>query len=155
LALAQCYTAINRPDRAGEQFAAALAAAPADPAVLRIATDFYLRVGDRARAEECLRKAVGLGDKDLATANWARSVLAVVLANRGGAESSREALALVGVPGEGQSGAPVEAEDPLQERARAVVLALQPGRLQHQQAIDILERLNKRQPLSAEDQYLL
>ena len=47
LALAQCYEALGRKDRAEEQYHLTLAAKPGDVLVLRSVADFYLRGGQR------------------------------------------------------------------------------------------------------------
>ncbi len=155
LALAQCYTALNRLDKAKELFQAALRAKPDDLAALRVAADFYLRTNDLGEAEACLRKVIELGIQDPEAGAWARSVLAVVLAAGGDYQRSHEALALVGLVDETGDKLPAASEGTEQERSRAVVLALQPGRRSHQEAIEILERMSVRQALSAEDQFLL
>ena len=153
LALAQCHVAVNQMDRAREFFVRALKEHPDDLPALRAGADFYLRINDVPEAERCLRKVIALGVKDAAAAGWAKAVLAVVLASHGDYQSSREALALVGLVAEKRDDGPAAGLE--QERARAVVLALQPGRKQIREAIDILERLATRQPLSPEDQFLL
>jgi tetratricopeptide (TPR) repeat protein len=153
LVLAQCHVAVNQLDRARELFATALKERPDDLAALRAGADFYLRINDVTEAERCLRKVIAVGVKDAAAAAWARAVLAVVLASHGDYQSSREALALVGLMDGRRDDGPAAGLE--QERARAVVLALQPGRKQTLEAIDILERLAARQPLSPEDRFLL
>jgi tetratricopeptide (TPR) repeat protein len=153
LALAQCYAVLGLPKKAKEQFRAALAARPDDLSVLRAGIDFYLRTNDLKEAEVYLRKIIPLLDaKDRSAATRSRSVLAVVLVARNDHRRSREALALVGLSDKKQD-APAGSAD--LERARAAVLAARPTRREQQQAIDILESLGTRQPLSAEDQYLL
>jgi tetratricopeptide (TPR) repeat protein len=159
LALAQCYAALGKPDKAKELFRAALAARPNEPDVLGAAIDFYLRTNDLAQAKVHLGKLIPLLDaKDRAAAARARSVLAVVLAAGQDGRSSREALALVGLSAGALSPdrapAPSEGGTDLQ-RARAAVLATRPTPRERQQAIDILEKLGAHQPLSPEDQYLL
>jgi tetratricopeptide (TPR) repeat protein len=155
LALAQCYTAVNRLDRARELYQAALRARPDDLVVLRASADFYLRMNELDQAKACLRKVIILGIKDVGAAAWARSLLAVVLAARGDYQQSREALAMVGLLDE--KGQPVARsnESVERERAKAAVLAMQPGRRELLEAIDILEKLNARQPLTPEDRFLL
>jgi tetratricopeptide (TPR) repeat protein len=155
LALAQCYAAVNQPQKAKEEFAKALAARPDDVATLRVAADYYLRVDDLAQAENCLRRlAEGKGRSPTVVA-WARSVLAVVLASHSDPKKSREALALVGLIEGAKAEDDAAGESAQQERARAAVLALQPDPVQQQRAIAVLERMNTRRLLSPEDQFLL
>jgi tetratricopeptide (TPR) repeat protein len=155
LALAQCYAAVNQPQKAKEEFAKALAARPDDVVTLRVAADFHLRVDDLAQAENCLRRLIEGKGRSPAVVSWARSVLAVVLASHADPRKSREALVLVGLI----EGAKAEDDAPggsaQQERARAAVLALQPDPVQQQRAIAVLERMNARQMLSPEDRFLL
>jgi tetratricopeptide (TPR) repeat protein len=149
LALGQGYAALNRPDKAREAFAQARAARPKDPTVLRVAAAFYLQANDLPAAEECLRKILELGGRDRSGSSWASSLLAIILAARGTDQQSREALKLV-------SRGPEDAgEDVDRERARAAVLAMRQGRAEHQEAIEILEHIGARQPLSSEDRFLL
>ena len=54
-ALAQCWEAVGRPERAESSYQAALSARPSDPVVLRGIASYYLR-GQTARAEPHLRK---------------------------------------------------------------------------------------------------
>jgi len=150
LALAECYASINNVDKAKELYEAALQDHPQDAVLLRASADFYLRLDRLREAEDCLRRTMALRDKEPEAAASAQLVLAVLLAARGNAPQAREALNLVSVPTRqtGQS----NADDIETLRARAVVLALQPGRRPHQQAIAILEGIPS---LTPEDQFLL
>lgn len=155
LALAQCYVALGKPDKARELFAAALKARPDDAVVLRTAAEFYLQANDLQAAERSLKKLIESDKRDRGAASWARSLLAVVLAAEGGDERASEALKLVGKPDDsGRDGESV-VETVQRERARAVVLAMRPERESQREAIDILEQINTRQPLSSEDRFLL
>jgi tetratricopeptide (TPR) repeat protein len=153
LALAQAYAAIDRPEVARELFGAALKAHPEDAVALRTAADFYLRVQDLPRAEQCLRSLMALSGKDPAVARRARTMLAVVLAATGDHHRAREALVLLGLAG----GRPPPAAEvgPAELRAQAVVLATQSSRRRLLEAVDKLKELDKRQPLTAEDRFVL
>jgi predicted Zn-dependent protease len=156
LALAQCYVAVGKVDKARQLFAAAREARPDDVVVLQSVADFALRTGNREEAKAVLRKIVGLQVKDPAAAEQAQKLLAVVLAAGGNYQEAREALALVGVFKGADGRAEGRANDDVDEqRTRAVVLATQPRKARQQEAIRILRALEQRRPLSGEDQYLL
>jgi tetratricopeptide (TPR) repeat protein len=155
LALAQCYAALNKPDKAREQFDLAVKARPDDPAVLRIAADFYVFINELKAAEQCLRKVLDGRKADQAAAATARLTLAMVLAAQGGDQLTKEALALVGKPPEGDRGAESGIDSAQRERAEAVVLALMPQRSEQREAIKILEHLSTQQLLTLEDRFLL
>jgi tetratricopeptide (TPR) repeat protein len=160
LALAQCWEALQEFDQAQKYYQAALAARPRDMAVLRGAAAFYLRVGRLDQAEPLLRpltdRKVEAPPGDVA---WARRALAQGLANFADYRRFGEALALLGLRLE--EGKVVEerqpADDELAEelRARARVLVTANRKPLRQAAIAFLEDLNRRQPLSVEDQFLL
>src|SRR5262249_43317986 len=98
LAVAQCYEALGRPDQARAWYQKALAAQPADVAVLRSAARFALRTRQLAEAESLLRKIV---DRQVqasqADVAWARRNLAWALAAGGDWPRFAEALQLVGL----------------------------------------------------------
>ena len=54
IALAQCYEAIEKNDKAMDQYQLAIAAKPDDPAVVRSVADFYQRIGKTVEAEALL-----------------------------------------------------------------------------------------------------
>ncbi len=161
-ALAQCYEALGRLDQAQEQFQAALALKPEDPALLRQVANFSLRSGHLAGAAPHLRRIVALGSQvapaDLA---WARRNLAWVLAQTGSASQLAEALGLVGLSlTSGDEVVVVDStrqgEDLIEEqRARARVLATQARRSLRGHALVLLEDLSKRQALTPDDQFRL
>jgi tetratricopeptide (TPR) repeat protein len=156
LALAQCYVAVGKFDQARELFGAALKARPDDVVVLQSVADFALRTGKREEAKATLRKIIALQVKDPTAADQAQKLLAVVLAAGGNYQESREALALMGLlkgPGDRPSDTPSDDVD--EQRTRAVVLATQPRKSQQQEAVRILETLERTRPLTGEDQFLL
>ncbi|MHB1424367.1 MAG: tetratricopeptide repeat protein [Gemmataceae bacterium] len=155
LALAQCYAALNKLDKARQLFDAALKARPDDVAALQIAADFYLRVNDLPEAERCLRRIIATAKRDRFAEVKARSLLAVLLAAQGGDEHAKEALALVGKPEETDRQSASVLETVERERALAVVLSMRPQLADQRKAIDILERLSSGPSFSSEDRFLL
>jgi tetratricopeptide (TPR) repeat protein len=165
LALAQCYEYMGKPDTAKKHYAAALAARPHDAVVLRAAAGFCISNGRLQEAEGHLRQ---LRDKETnasdADAVWARRNLAWVRAAAGGAEGLSEALDLVGLNTDGTAKVSTAERNPptgldrQEEQARARVLAVLAVHNRPKfrgQAIQILEMLNTRETLSADDLYLL
>jgi tetratricopeptide (TPR) repeat protein len=161
LALAQGHEALGHADKAAHYYHAALQARPDDVLVLRSAAAFAMTTNRFADAAPLLRKIVdGKGSVTDADITWARHHLAVILASQGDYSKLREALALVGLK-LGSSGEVTETEQVVEEApshellARAHVLALQPHQKLRSRAIALLETLQKRRLLSADDQYLL
>jgi tetratricopeptide (TPR) repeat protein len=148
VALAQCYEALGRGGLAEKQYGEALQGRPDDPAVLRTAADFYLRTGRPSAAEAQLRHflepAVKASPPDLA---WARRSLAFALSAKGDPRERDRALALLE---ENRRGPAESAED---QRTRALVLALLPGR--RAEAVGLFEDLARRQPLGPDERFVL
>src|SRR5207248_9797958 len=93
LALAQCYEALGRRDRAGELYQAALTASPDDVTAVRAIANFYVRTGQFQEAQPYLRRMRdGYQSKAPDAAAWARRMLALVLTLSGDYQQSREAL---------------------------------------------------------------
>src|SRR5262249_53513011 len=141
---ARCQEALGQTGQADEHYRAALKARPDDFLVLQQAAAFYLRAGNFAGAEPCLRK---LCDPDVEApperAAWARRRLAVGLA-AGGEERFREALALV---------AASAGETVGDRRARAQVLAARAEH--HGEALRLLEATLPQVPLAPPDRLVL
>src|SRR5262249_28320936 len=151
LALAQCQELLGERDRALQSYQAALAARAGDVQVVRAVAGFQMRIGRHLDAEPLLRRIV---DRQLAVADadvvWARRALAMVLVARGQFQQVKEALALVGLGLDAQGRViedrPLPSDDAVEEqRARARVLATQPGKLLRAKAIALLEDLNRNQ----------
>jgi tetratricopeptide (TPR) repeat protein len=161
MALALCYEAAGKVDRAREQFRAALEARPQDVQVRRNLAGFCLRTGALRESEPHLRAIldhkVNAGEADVA---WARRALALTLAS--GSEHKRlpEALKLVGVSLNAK-GEPVDGPAPPggwsaeDQVIRARVLATQSRRPFRARAVALLQEVHKRQTLSPDDQLLL
>src|SRR5262249_35111591 len=145
LTLALCSEAVGRVKEAREFYQAALAAAPRDPQVLRLATGFYLRAGPVRDAGLCLRRVLDAApDGSAGNTAWARRSLAVLLAGAGIDHARlQDALKLLNLRFEG--GKFVEtaklAADELTEenRARVRVLSVHGSRPARVQAAALLE----------------
>jgi Tfp pilus assembly protein PilF len=159
LALAPCYEAVGRLDRAREQYREALQTHGDDAGVLLTVSGFYLRWVQPQAAEPLLRRVIDRKVK--ATADdlaQARLGLAVVLASRGDHPSFLEALSLVGLKLEGTKLAEDEqgGEDTVERRrARAHVLATRASRALRGTAVALLEQLDGQQGLYPGDRFLL
>src|SRR5205823_397038 len=123
------------------------AAKPDGTTYLRSIADFYLRTGQPQKAEPHLRKLLEPQQKTPSgDGAWARRNLALVFALRGDYAQRQDALALLEQDRSPNRGA---VED---QRARAVVLALQPGR--RRDAIRLFEDLLRRQLPTPDEQFL-
>jgi len=145
LALAVCWEALDRHDKASGYFKAALAAQPNDANVLRAVATYHLRAGQPGQALPSLRKLAASGPES--GKPWARRTLALTLAATGDYRQFREAVGLV-EENLKQPGA--AAED---HRARALVLAAQPSR--RRDSIRALEESFAKLPASADERFLL
>jgi tetratricopeptide (TPR) repeat protein len=154
LALARCCEAVGQPDRARALYREALAARPDDVAVLTGSAQFYLHSNDLAEAESCLTRVVRQKTRPEETA-WARRTLAFLVHARGNYQDKRKALALLGILDNVPDGSAFRELSPEDVRARACLLATQWERRRRREAIRLLEALAARQPLTADDQFLL
>jgi tetratricopeptide (TPR) repeat protein len=146
LPLAVCHEAVGDREAAEKQYRAALEAQPDDAVALRNLANFYLRSGQVAKAEAALRGLVEKA-KDAELVYWARRTLAVGLALSGEWPKQQEAMKLIE-----QNLAPPAAavED---QRARAVILAMQPNR--RKDSIRALEESFTKSPPSTDERFLL
>ena len=78
--LARCYEAINRTDRASALYQQALEETPDDASVQRAFISFQIRMGRSKEAEPYLEKLLKLEGRSPEDAEWARRVLAMLLA---------------------------------------------------------------------------
>jgi tetratricopeptide (TPR) repeat protein len=163
LAMARCWEVLgdmNVPDdmkKAREFYDQAVAAQPGEASTLRLAADFYLRVGLRNDALQLLKQIItGFKDKSPGDADSARQKCAAVMAATGTYAEKREALEMLGILPTGEissAGKPVSFEE---KRARALVLATRPDFRSRRNAIKILEDLSHtRQGLSADEHLVL
>ena len=150
-ALARCYAELGEMDRARAEFRAALAKKPDDIPTLRGAATCALSAGKIGEAETYLTKVIDL-KKAPDDADWARRLLATVLAAAG---ADHRALELVGLAEDGASYWPGPDEPAEELRARAAVLALRNNRVARQAAIRILEYLADREFTTSEDRFRL
>lgn len=160
LALAQCWEALGRRDKAEEQYRKALTVRE-DVATVRAVAGFYLRTLRPLAAEPLLRRLSerkGLPAATEQDATWARLGLATVLASKSDLESFKEAMPLVGLAfdASGHVIEVVSADDSVERRrARARVLATRPSRTLRTKAVALLEDLDAREGMGDGDRYLL
>jgi tetratricopeptide (TPR) repeat protein len=158
LALAQCYQVLGNKDEAKKRYEAALAAHPDDVAVHRSAALFYLSLNDdkaKTTAISHLEKVIELGGKTSREVAKAKRELAIVLASLGDFQQQQKALAVLGVVDKVDQVEVGEQESVETVRARVAILAAQPGFQPKRQAVETLERLQRRQPLEVGEQFLL
>ena len=158
LALAQCYEVLKHEKEAQERLEAALQSNPNDMAALRSSTAYWLQKNDPKKAEVHLRKIIKLkeGIADDGDADWARIMLAIVLAGTGLHEKIVEAEFVLGIPDSKQSAKTPSRPKPDKLRAQALVLAMQRLKSKHRRAIEILEKnVAALGPLTADDRFLL
>lgn len=152
--VAQCYEVLGRAEAADEHYRKALEQSPDDPTVARHAGDFFLKSRKASQAESILRR-FSLGelsgsDRDL---RWARRNLALIVGSRGGSGYA-EARKLLQANTSMTESLPEDVR--ADERARAMILAMQPSRDMRRQAIEALARLlADEQTASADDRFVL
>lgn len=154
LVLAPCFEALGQIDQARKGYTEALATRPDDVAALRGGAAFMLRHGPALAAQQILRKLMALSPRAPEDAAWAKRTLAVLLSASGNYAQWREAMALLDLR-EDSERAKSKSDSVEDQRARAAVLAANQSRKQRQRAIRILEDIKARQPLAAEEQFLL
>ncbi len=155
LALARCYAEVGDVAQARAQLQAALAARPDDLAALRAAASYALATGAVRDAEANLRKIIDLNVKTSDDANWARRLLAIVLASSGDHRQSLEAFKLLNLVDEGASYLPAAGEPVEEIRAKAKVLSLRNHRDTRRAAIRGLQHVIEREGPKPDDQYAL
>lgn len=158
LTLAQCSELIGAPADAAGYYQAAVKQQPESALMHRAAGDFFARMGRPIEAELLFRRiaerTIPADDEEI---TFARRGLALALAKRNQPASISEALTLVGLTRDDNGKVPDEkiAESIDEQLVQAKVLAsIQHHRLQGK-AIALLETLNKKNALVAEDQFLL
>jgi tetratricopeptide (TPR) repeat protein len=143
-ALAECLATVGETGRAEARLREALAARPDDPRALRASAEWFLAAGRPGEAEPLLRRIIAPGSKATdAEAAQARRRLALMLAATGDPRRGDEALALLDRNG----GDRIE-----DRRARAEVLAAQPGRVS--EALRLLDALARDATPSADEVFL-
>jgi tetratricopeptide (TPR) repeat protein len=146
--LAQCHAMVGDVKEAEAYYQAALAALPDNPAILRLAAEFYLAQHKRARAEPLLTTlldpATGALPDDLAWARRTRGLLQIGTSSSAGTNEAIKATE------ENLRVNPYSVDD---QRTRSMLLATQPSR--RSEAIrDLLSR-DRITPLDDEQRFLL
>ncbi|MFL5340875.1 MAG: tetratricopeptide repeat protein [Gemmataceae bacterium] len=142
--LALCREAAGQIDKAEVLLSETMAKKPAETTLARQYAGLCLRTNQPGKAEPALRQLEEAGGEN---AGWARRHRALLLALRGNSAQIGEALPLIE---QNLLGANATPED---ERARAIVLALQPRR--RREAIAALEASFKNLPATPDEQFLL
>ena len=155
LALARCFAAIDRPDRAQEQYRAAVAASPQDLETLGASSDIALGIGKFEDAKDYLRKLVARQADEPEVAAKARRILGVLLAASGDRRQVRESLAVMGLVEDGLPNRPAAKESTEDLRAKANVLALRGGRPNRRAALEALRTIIGRGKPSPDDRFLI
>ncbi|MCX7424752.1 MAG: tetratricopeptide repeat protein [Planctomycetia bacterium] len=150
-ALAQCYDVLGKTDEAARQYELAVAGAPKDPAIARLAFAFHLRGNQTDKAEAQLNRFLdGTVDANDAQKTWARQALASMYLARGDAEGQERALKLIE---QNLRLNPTSAQD---QYMRAVMLASDASGKRRREAIDSLEKfLATQSNPDSEIQYVL
>ncbi len=154
LALARGYEILGQPEKARDQYEVALASSPDKVAARERFALFCLRTNRLEEARKQLQKLIdekGGSPQQLAEA---RRLLALVLASGAGHEQRQKALELLGVLGDGPETAGADL-NPADLRARVLVLAKAQNPRQRRQAVALLENLQRSEPLTPDEQFLL
>jgi hypothetical protein len=145
------YEDVGRRDEAARELEAARAAAAADPALLRLAVEFYLRNGRFSDSQAILEKTVAgsirIDQKDFSA--WARRVLSQVLVRSASEADRQRALALI------DQNLALQPNAPEDLRVKAIMLAQDPKPKSSEGAIAIVENLLKDPAATAADRLLL
>jgi tetratricopeptide (TPR) repeat protein len=147
--LGPCYQALGKQDDAEQEYLRQLEAHPGDPSALRNVASFYLSSGQSEKAKphlEALLKASGPGAEGATT--WARRSLAMSLAASGDFQKSTRALELLE-----QNLRAHTPPDPVDQRAKALVMALRPGGTS--KSIDLLKESFERLRPTPDEEFLL
>jgi len=148
LVLARCVEQVGPRDKAEEQYRAALAARPDDPATLGAVGAFYAMGGKPEQAQPLFRKILDPRLKAPPGAvAAARRSLALSLGSSADSQAFLEAMALIEQNLRDENGL---LED---QRLKALMQASRPGR--RREAIATFEVLARQSPPSPEEKYLL
>jgi predicted Zn-dependent protease len=143
---AQGHELLGRIDDAERSFREAINEAPDNPAALRSLAAFLVRQGRLAEAREELRAIIAATRPDFATKQtqqWARRMLAELIAQTGRYPDIERALALL------DANANAEGSLPAEDLAlQAGMLASRPEPSSWQRSLDLFDRLTSLQPLS-------
>ncbi|HET6576273.1 MAG TPA: tetratricopeptide repeat protein, partial [Fimbriiglobus sp.] len=153
-AVAQCYEAVGNFDRARSLYASALKESPSDVATLRGAAAFYLRANDTDTVKQLCQKMLAVRDLSAEDRLFAVRLLGVIVSVGGDYQAARKTLESVGILEHGVPTRLTGQETVAQLQTRAVVLAVQTDPRLRREALDAFERIEARQPLAPDDQFL-
>jgi tetratricopeptide (TPR) repeat protein len=151
LALAEGHEAVGNFDRARELYKKALELKPDDLLTLKTAAAFYLRIRQFAAAVPLLDELIAK-HPSTPEAAAAQRTKAIVVATSGTQKGVSQALQLLGVDEEDPGDKASTVDD---RRTQARILAMQPNRVRRQQAINILQDLQKDKLASGDDLLLM
>jgi tetratricopeptide (TPR) repeat protein len=147
LALAHCHEKLGQNQRAEQDYQAALAKNPDNPALLRQLASFYLQSGAAEKSQPLLRTLLrpggGVPASDVA---WARRNLALAIAAGGSYQQFKEGLSCL-------DASPTTEADLDDLRVKARLLATRPA--YYGDAIRLYEQIALRGSLTAEEQFLV
>jgi tetratricopeptide (TPR) repeat protein len=150
LAFAQCYEAVGDREVAQQYYRSAMTAEPDNNDVLKSVANFYRRTGRSPEAETLYRKLIHpQRNAPPGVTASARRELAMLLAVRGNRADIKEAINLI------DRNINENSFHPADLRTKARLLAGRWTQGNRRKAIQILEELDQRQPLVADDQFLL
>jgi cellulose synthase operon protein C len=155
LVLARCFEEVGDLDQVRAQLKLARAAHPDDVPTLRSTASFSIATAAVADAETALRALIDLKSKAPDDAEWARRLLAILLASSGNRRQTLEAFRLLGLADEGASYLPREDESIDEIRPKAKVLALRDNVQSRRAAIRAIQAIIDRDATTADDRYLL
>jgi tetratricopeptide (TPR) repeat protein len=160
LALAQCYEAVGRAERARPLYEAAARERPDNLRTLREVMGFHLRSreaeqDDFKKAEQVCLQILKIRDLPADDRQDALTILARLRRDPQGYQTARQQLEAIGVLERGVPTRLTGRETLSVLRARAHYLAQAPSAALRREAVATLEEIDKRQPLRPEDKFLL
>jgi tetratricopeptide (TPR) repeat protein len=159
---ARCFAALFQPkdpkrsaykDLGRTAFQEALKADPKDRALLQSAGEYFLVSGDYREAEKRYGELLALQSEDATAAARTRRVLALVHLAIGTYPSLQAAVALLDKNVNDKKANPYDVLEDL--RIQAIVRIRMPGKDDAGEAVRLLEEVDKKRELSAEDRFLL
>lgn len=154
LALAQANEVIGNSEKVESLYLKALELKPQDTVAIQAIANYYVRVNRMNDAKPYLSRLIDLRSQSPDEANWARRILAIVLANEGNHRQSLKALELLGLS-DVQADENRVATEPIDDlRAKVRVLARQKTTSRRREAKRLLEEILRREVPIPDDLFL-